>query len=225
MKPSSNSTVAQTFASVNTPVNSQLPLFSDNLIHHNVSPYPHRMIVSFSGKQAPRGYGVSSSHRVLTTGLFNKKYDLVRDCLQYVLGLTTAQRCAVLRLLRYWSYYGQVYPKESAITTDPGCSKATFWRTVKLLKSKGLISVTNRFIIRPHAQISNLYRFDRLLILIACYLAEHGTCPWGKWIDRYLRMPARLFYDTMLQGREFPSYREPPDYSRSQSMTVLASLN
>lgn len=207
MKSSTTPSVARTFASVNSLVNFQLPLFSDNLIHHNVPLYPQRMIVSFSGNQPLRRYGVSSSYRLLSKGLFNKKFDLVRDCLEYVLGLTVSQREVVLRLLRYWSYYGQVYPKETTITAEPGCSKATFWRTINLMKARGLITVTNRYIIRPHAQISNLYRFTRLLILIAVYLAEHGTCPWGKWIDQYLRMPARLFYDTMLQVREF---RKPP---------------
>ena len=206
MTPSTNETVSQELAPVNTPVNSQLPLFPDNVIHHNISQYPHRMIVSFSGNQSPSPYAVSSDRRILTKGLLNKKFDLVRDCLQHVLGLTPAQRVAVLRLLRYWSYYGQVYPKESSVTADPGCSKATFWRTINLMKSRGLITVTNRYIIRPHAQISNLYRFDRLLILLARYLSEHGTCPWGKWIDQYLSVPARLFYDTMLHNLELPAF-------------------
>ncbi|GAI35243.1 unnamed protein product, partial [marine sediment metagenome] len=72
--------------------------------------------------------------------------------------LTTAEREVTLRLLRFWAYYGNVYPKASTVAAEPGCSKATFWRTIALLERLGLMRRINRYVIRPHAQISNLYR-------------------------------------------------------------------
>jgi len=126
--------------------------------------------------------------------LLLKKYDQIRDCLVDYAELTTAQREVTLRLLRLWAYYGYVYPKESTITSEPGCSKATFWRTIRLLEELGLVRVINRYVIRPHAQISNLYRFDKLLLVIARYLAEHGQAFQEKWLEPYLRLPGRVFW-------------------------------
>lgn len=179
-------------------VNYQLPLFHSDcpapVIHHKVTPLPSSIIVN--GRSKP--YGVSSpvkrSYRVLSPGLFRKRYDDVRDFLEYNLGLTTAQRDVILRLLRFWAYYGLVCPKESTVTSQPGCSKATYWRTVRFLKDRQLISVINRYVLRPHAQISNLYRFDRLMLILARYLAERGVGFLEKWLAPYLAMPARLFW-------------------------------
>jgi len=164
------------------------------MIHHK-SGGNHDLIV-YRDRSYYRGnpYGVSSSHRVLSPQLLLKRYDLIRDCLKYPLGLTTAQREVTLRLLRYWAYYGKVYPKEAHVTEEKGCSHATFWRTIALLEQMGLIRVTNRFVIRAHAQISNLYRFDKLLIVLARYLAEHGTRFLEKWLKPYLIMPGRDFW-------------------------------
>ena len=99
-----------------------------------------------------------------------------------------------MRLLRLWAYYGQVYPKESQITEDPGCSKTTFWRTIRLLQDEGLVHVINRYVVRPHAQISNLYRLDRLILVIARYLAEHGTQFYQDWLRPYLSLPGATFW-------------------------------
>lgn len=166
----------------------------ESMIHHKSS----RPIRSYNKIVYYRGigkrYGVSSSHRVITPGLFNKKYDRIRDCLELTLGRGGAQREVILRLLRLWAYYGYVYPKESMITTEPGCSKATFWRTIRLLEELGLIQVVNRFIMRPHAQISNLYRLDRLVVVLARYLAEHGVGFSEEWLTPALTMPGRLFW-------------------------------
>lgn len=162
--------------------------FPDSMIHHNV-PDSHVLkerIVYYGG--IGRRYGVSSSRRVLSPELLLKKYDYIRDCLKYVLGFTTAQREVTLRLLRYWAYYGQVYLKESQVTAEPGCSKATFWRTVRLLEELGLIRIINRYIIRPHAQISNLYRLDRLVVMLARYLAEHIAHAWDDWLLPWIRL-------------------------------------
>lgn len=187
-----------TLAKIPTSVKSQLPLpgfepptpkiTSKTMRHHKY------LLVSYNSIKRGKPYGVSRAHRVLSPGLLLKKFDYIRDCLTYTLQLTIAQREVTLRLLRYWAYYGQVYPKESTVTEDPGCSKATFWRTLRLLKELGLIHVINRYVIRPHAQISNLYRLDQLVMLLARYLAEHGVHFWEKWLRPYLIIPAREFW-------------------------------
>lgn len=190
--------VAQPFSPVKS-INSQLPLFSlDSMIHHKVrDPY----IVGYTIREIEyRGkpYGVSPARRVLSPGLLLKQYDRIRECLAYPLGMTVGQREVTLRLLRLWAYYSKVYSKESQVTELPGCSKATFWRTIRLLEKLGLVHVINRYLIRPHAQISNLYRLDRLVLVIARYLAEHGVAFREKWLTPYLTMPGKLFWHSRL---------------------------
>lgn len=210
LKLTSTLSLEQPIMLVKSPAIVDSPLNSDSMIHHK--PYPHiprKIIVSYS-KLHERPYGVSSSRRILSPQLLAKKYDLIRDCLEHVLGLTTAEREVVLRLLRYWAYYGYVYPKEATITEQPGCSKATFWRTIRLLKSLGLVMVINRYVICAHAQISNLYRLDRLLILIARYLAEHGTRAWHKSIEPLILMPFAQFIESVLQTSRDKETNAPP---------------
>lgn len=161
---------------------------SDSMIHHkDLKPEIQKERIIYRGYRE-KGYGVSSSHRLFSPQMFVKKFDYIRDCLRYCLGLSVAQREIALRLLRYWAYYGYVYPKAAQVCSDPGCSKATYWRTVRLLQDEGLITVVNRFVIRPHAQISNLYRLDRLVQLIARYLAEHIAHVWPDWFDSILHL-------------------------------------
>ncbi len=172
----------------------QLPLIPGAMIHHKVFWYSDIPVYSSRGCRLPSPYGVSPAFRVLSPQVLLKRFDHVRDCLQDVLGLTGSQREAVLRLLRIFAYYGQVYPKASLIAAQPGCSKATYWRTIRHLEALGLIEVINRYIVRPHAQISNLYRLDRLIILIARYLAEHGVHFAERWLEPYLAMAGSIFW-------------------------------
>ncbi len=193
-------TVAQPFCPVKS-INSQLPLpFPDLMIHHKPRLPRKKVIVYYNGIERGNPYGVSRSRRILSPGLLLKKFDYIRDCLQYTIGLTTAQREATLRLLRYWAYYGHVYVKEAQVTSEPGCSKVTYWRTIRLLRELGLVQVINRYVIRPHAQISNLYRLDRLALLLARYLAEHGTRFREKWLSPALTMPGQQFWSDLLGG-------------------------
>lgn len=165
------------------------------MIHHKASGDPKKIVVFYSSISLCQRYGVSSSRRVLSPGLFIKRYDQVRRFLERTLGLSTAQREVALRILRLWAYYGLVYPKESQITQEPGCSKATFWRTVRLLKDAQLVQVVNRFVIRPHAQISNLYLLERLALAIARYLAEHGLVFRGSWACPALATTGQAFWN------------------------------
>lgn len=197
----------QLFSNVNPPLNSQLPLFPASMIHHKGRGSPDRLILHGKDIYSSKRYGVSSSRRVLSPQLLLKRFDQVRDCLQYALGLTTCEREATLRVLRFWAYYGQVYVKQTQISENPGVSKATYWRAIRRLKDRGLIRVVNRFIIRPHAQISNLYRLDKLVLVIARWLAEHGSGFRERWLQPYLSAPARVFWSLFLtsgQGAQAP---------------------
>lgn len=69
------------------------------------------------------------------------------------------------------------------------CGRATYWRTVRMLEDRGLITVINRYLVREEAQISNLYRLDKLIIVLAKYLAEHGLKFAESWIRPYLMIP------------------------------------
>lgn len=182
------------FVPVKSPLNSQLPLFPNTVIHHsNSGPVLMKGNKEFLWT-ATSYYGVSSASRVLSPQLLLKKFDYVRQGLQTTLALTAAQREAVLRLLRLYAYYGKVYPKAAMVCEEPGCSIATFWRTIKYLKEMGLIEVINRYLTPYRRQISNLYRLDKLILLIARYLAEHGTQFLEKWLKPYLQLPGRDFW-------------------------------
>lgn len=167
---------------------------SKAVIHHKGRGSLERIVLSYVSLSEIGRYGVSSSRRLISRPLFIRRYDRIREFLRAHLGLNPAQREVALRLLRLWAYYGLVYPKESQITREPGCSKATYWRTVRQLRELGLVQVVNRFVVRPHAQISNLYRLDRLALALARYLAEHGQKFRETWLAPYLAMGGRSFW-------------------------------
>ena len=195
--------VEQPFSPVKS-LNSQLPLFSpDSMIHHKVSRHHDRIVIPYKDLYRSKRYGVSSLYRVLSPGMLLKKENQVRDFLELTLGFGPSAREVIFRLCRFWAYYGYVYPKEAQVSLEPGCSKATFWRTIRKLEELGLVRVINRFLIREHAQISNLYRLDRLMLALARYIAEHGGQFDERWLRPYLTMPGRLFWSQI--------YRVPGD--------------
>lgn len=195
---------------VNPPVDYQLPLFPDSLIHH-IKPFPK----SISGNSSrlyekTRYYGVSKADRVLSPQTLLKRFNLVNRALRSVVGLTNGETWCALEMLRYWAYYGSVYAKESTITgryaTKPtpttwqeweshanafvphGASKATFFRSVRKLRDLGLIVVIQRYLHPFRRQTSNIYRLDKLILLLAKYLAEHGNPFKQPWLSKYLLM-------------------------------------
>ena len=198
MAVTSPSKVAQPFSPVKSKVIIDTSHSPDSMIHHKPPQLPEKIIVSYKSIERGNPYGVSQARRVLSPGLLLRKYDYVRDCLENVLQQSTSKREVTLRLLRLWAYYGKVYPKASQVAEVPGCSRATFWRTIKELEDLGLVHRIRRYVIRPHAQISNLYRLDRLVLLLARYLAEHGTQFWEKWLKPYLRVPGRVFWGSLI---------------------------
>jgi len=164
-----------------------------SMAHHKDPVAPFSKIVVKSRVSGVR-YGVPQSPRILPPGLFIKKFDEIRDFLAGPLDLSCAQREVVLRLLRFSSHYRGVYPKATTVCSEPGCSKRTFWRVMRKLQDSGLVQVSNRYVIREHAQISNLYRFHKLLILLVRYLAEHGQKFWEKWLQPWLGMSGKDFW-------------------------------
>jgi len=192
-------TLEHLYDNVKPDINSQLPLFSDSVIHHKVTtPRIVGNTLKDIEKQGKR-YGVSSSYKILTRELLIKKFDKIRDALANVCNLTTKEREVVLVLLRLYAYYPQVYPKASQVAEAANVSIATFWRTVDKLQDMNLLEVANRFLIRVEAQISNLYLLKGLIILIAKYLAERIAHIWPDWIMPALKTPWPEFW-SFLEG-------------------------
>lgn len=189
-----SNTLEQPFTFVKSSINSQLPLFSDSMTHHSKA-YP-RAIIGNRDKVwgETRYYGMSSYRRILPKELFFKRYDRIRECLERVLGLSTAEREFTLRAARFGSYYGNCYAKISALCEEPGCSKSTAFRVLRKLKEQGLVRVIPRYLQPYRRQISSLILFHRLFLLIARYLAEHGVGFLEEWLKPALAMPGRLFW-------------------------------
>jgi hypothetical protein len=137
---------------------------------------------------------VPTERRLLSPGIFNKKFDRIRDYLANV-GLTPAEREIALNLLRLYCYYGKVYPKASAFTDVGGCSKRSFWRAIAKLEELGLIDRINRYLY--HLQISNSYRLDKLILILARWLAEHGHQFTDKFTLALLRLTDHSFWRTI----------------------------
>ena len=198
MKPTiTTHNINENTCSVKPLTNIRLPLFPDSMRHHSNS-RSKRIVGNRDVIWGETGYyGVSSSYRILTKGLYIKRRDQVRDFLQYVLRLTVAQRELTLRLLEFWSHYGKVYPKVALLCEEPGCSKATAWRTIAILERRGLIERVNRIMKPTRRQISNLYLLHKLVLAIARYLAEHGVPFYEKWLKPYLSMSGLLFWGSI----------------------------
>ncbi len=190
--------LAHPLETVKPAVNLQVPLVPDSMIHHKIKDGKSNIIIRSRRGIPTLYYGVSSAWKAISAQLLLKRWNQVRDCLQNTVGLTTAQREVALRLLTFATHYRDVYVKEITVTAEPGCSKVTYWRTVRLLEEAGLLQVFNRFIVRQHAQISNLYRLDRLILLVARYLAEHGVPFLQRELQPALRMEGSLFWPWIL---------------------------
>ena len=175
---------------VKSPSNNSSDTLSDSVIHHKVLIHKIKNTGVYYKGYIDSTYGVSPSLRVLSPQILLKRIEYVRQCLTQVLGLTPHQREVAISLLRLWAYYGKIYPKQATVSDETGASKATYWRTIKYLQHTDLIAVVNRFLIRPHAQISNLYNIHKLVALIARYLAEHGGILYTKWLEPVMRWPA-----------------------------------
>lgn len=183
---------------------SPLPL-KPPLAHHKVfSPttkkelpqgkFNPKIVYKIGSENIDKPYGVPSNGRIITKSLLNKyHHDIVRF-LKHELGLTTAEREGIIRLLRLSASYNYVYPKAEWIAEQLGCSKRTFWRAIAKLKEMGLITVINRFLVREEAQISNLYILRKLCIAIARFLRDRSARFYQNWLQPLLEMPIRTFW-------------------------------
>ncbi|MBA7478138.1 hypothetical protein ES707_13559 [subsurface metagenome] len=148
-----------------------------SMAHHNSSDYSNLNIFYKKGIEIEKRYGVPQTRRILTMGMFHKYHDEILNRLTW-LGLETKERDAIFKLLELFIYYGKVYPKAANIADQAYISKRTFWRAIGKLREIGVIEVLNRYV--KHRQISNLYRLDKLVVMIARFLAEHGH-NIGNW--------------------------------------------
>ncbi len=176
---------------------------TEKMLAHHKGPLPFRksqdlsvfnktrVVYKIDGKKTKDPYGVPPPSRVITKGQLHQHHDLIRRFLKYDLGLPTAQREAVFRLITMATHYTHVYPKAAQVAQTLGCSKRTFWRAVAALREQGMITVVNRFLIQEEAQISNLYLLTRLLLAISRYLHDHSVRFQQKWLQPLLALPFR----------------------------------
>ncbi len=143
-------------------------------------------------------YGVPSERRIITAGVFSKRFNHIRDCL-ITLGFTRAQRDVILTLVRLYAYYGKVYPKAEQVAQYPICSKRTFWRTIANMEQDGLIERTNRYL--NHFQISNAYRLDRLVLILARYIAEHTAQQFTDLANKLIGFAGSNFWRAIWTAR------------------------
>jgi len=160
----------------------------------NIARLKKEIVYKCEGKSIKCPYGVPSSKRMITPGKLRKHHMAIYSFLKHDLGLPTAEREAVFRLLRLATYHAHVYPKADQVAEAPGCSTRSFWRAISRLKGMGLITVVNRFILREEAQISNLYILRRLLLAITRYLHEHSVRFKQSWLKPILSMSGPRFW-------------------------------
>ncbi len=142
-----------------------------SVAHHNCQPHNLNKTYYKRGIELEKRYGVPQTRRILTMGMFHKYHDEIRHQLTR-LGLETKERDAIFKLLEFYIYYGKVYPKAADVADQAYISKRTYWRAINKLCGLGVIEVLNRFI--KHRQISNWYRLDKLVLMLARLFAEHG---------------------------------------------------
>lgn len=142
-----------------------------SMAHHNSSDHSNLPIFCKRGVEIEKRYGVPRTRRILTMGMFHKYHDEILHQLTW-LGLETRERDAIFKLLELYIYYGKVYPKAADIADQAHISRRTFWRAIGKLREIGVVEVLSRYI--NHRQISNLYRLDKLVVILARFLAEHG---------------------------------------------------
>lgn len=194
----------------------------DTVIHHKAPGNLRNKILLTYSMYGEKRYAVSPARRVFSPQAILKRLDVIRTGLETRIGLTPRQAEAAIRLLKLWAYYGEVYPKASQITGEPelspamlqwrdeqglgppptndGVSRATFWRTIKILEGLGLIKVVSRYVVREQAQISNLYRLDQLVIALARYISERREFNFPDFMRVILDINDRDFWSFL--GRE-----------------------
>lgn len=160
--------------------------------HHNALANYLNTIYSKKGIGVEKRYGVPQTYRILTMGNYHKHHDDINTMLRVVCGLENRERVAIFCLFRLFLYYGKVYPKAADVADQEYISKRTVWRAIGKLRDLGVVEVINRYV--KHKQISNLYRLDKLVVMIARFIAEHHPTIFGHFGDK-LTYFFRSFWD------------------------------
>ena len=153
-------------------------------------------------------YNVQATFRIIPKAVFIKRHDAILNFIRQ-LGFTKKESWAIIRLLRFWIYYGLAYPKAETVcggekllnketnkieTRYADFSVRTFWYAVKKLDDAGLL-VKYRQLLNGR-KTASLYRLDKLVLYLAARMAEHaqlrlnrihsGLLTWFKsiWHDR-----------------------------------------
>lgn len=171
------------------------------MAHHNSVPlsshpstffYRLRQAKTRTSSRIP--YGVPSPTVVLPRGVLFKRWRDTQAFYRITLGLPEAEIGGVSELVRLWMIKGRVYPTAKQVAEASGTSVRTFWRTIKRLEQMKMIQVVNRYVQRGWAQISNLFRIEKLIFALARFLAEHGERHLGPMMARFLALPGREFW-------------------------------
>jgi len=166
------------------------------LAHRNVLPLPFikQSSTNLRSSFPLRGYGVPAHQRLLPPGHFNRFYALINRYLQS-LDLTPNQANVTLQLIHLYTYYGKTYPKANQFSDQAGCSKRTFWRAIAKLEQLQVIERINRYL--NHLQISNLYRLDKLILILARLIAEQGHNFTNSFTRQILKQTDGNFWRTI----------------------------
>lgn len=164
------------------------------MIHYKWSQDRSYQVLFNVNNDVDTSYGVSSKPRILNIKLMQRHYDRIVIFLRDILGLSPFQVAVAVKLLRFYAYYGRVYPRQSDIQEGHIVSKATFWRTIEKLEGLGLLKRIPRYFIREKAQTSNLYEMEKLLIVLARYLREHGVALADSCVKVILKLGGAEFW-------------------------------
>lgn len=97
-------------------------------------------------------------------------------------------------MVRLWGIKGEVYPTAEQLAEAAHVSVRTVWRTIEHLEKMNMIQVVNRYVQREWAQISNLFRMEKLIFALARFLAECGERNLGPMMARFLALPGLEFW-------------------------------
>ena len=175
-----------------SPTYDESPPSPQSTAHHNALPINLNNIYYKKGIGVGKRYGVPQLHRILTMGNYHKHHDDINTMLRVACGLENRERGAIFCLLRLFLYYGKVYPKAADVADQEYISKRTYWRAIGKLRDLGVVEVINRYV--KHKQISNLYRLDKLIVMIARFISEHHPIIFGDFGDK-LTSFFRSFWD------------------------------
>jgi len=171
------------------------------MAHHKDGPLPanherlfYRLRMSKTYTSLRKPYGVPSPGCVLPRGVIYQRWRDLQAFLRVTLMLTKPERAVVSQMVTIWMIKGEVYPTAKQVAEATKVSVRTFWRTIKRLEAMKMIEVWDRYVQREQAQISDLFRLERLIFALARFLAECGERQLGPMIARFLALPGREFW-------------------------------